>query len=72
MDKKKRISIEDKDGYSTIIVNNIENLYEKMKKNPRVGNKYKQMALWKFIEWIEHGITPKQFYKLQLLNDDPI
>jgi hypothetical protein len=41
----------------------------KLKKDIRIAQKYKKMDVLSFIEWVKKGITPKQFEKLQKINE---
>lgn len=55
------------DRYDTMRIDDVESLFANAKKDARVGDKYKKMVLSDFIKWLELGVTPKQFQKLDLL-----
>lgn len=70
--KKIRISKEINGYYETFLINDIEMFLDKLNSNARISKKFKTFNLEKFSEWIESGITPMQFKKLQNLNDNCI
>ncbi len=55
-------------GYDTAHISDVETLLDNVKKDVRVGKKYKKMTLSDFIKWLELGVTPYQFKKLCALN----
>lgn len=55
-------------SYETFDILEIDKFFEKLKADPRISNKYKKMNIAQFIEWIDRGVTPKQYAKLNHLN----
>jgi hypothetical protein len=40
-----------------------------LREDSRVAEKYKRMDAEEFRQWVEDGLTPKQFEKLQAINN---
>lgn len=55
-------------GYDTALMPDVETLLDNVKKDSRVGKKYKKITLPEFIKWLELGVTPFQFKKLCALS----
>ncbi len=65
-----RVSLITNDDYETFVIYDIDDfLLRKLRNDPRIAEKYKQMTKAEFIEWVEQGVTPKQYKKLHALND---
>lgn len=67
--KELRVSWMGNDEFETFIINDITNFLEHLKADPKISTKYKTMNEHEFREWVEQGISAKQFNKLKKLND---
>jgi hypothetical protein len=63
------ISILNEHDYDSFAVKDIEGLLNKIKGDKNVAPMYKSMNAESFKNWVEMGITRKQFEKLRMLND---
>lgn len=63
-----RVTILTDDSYESFVIVDIELFLHNLRQDPRVANKYKQMNIEEFKQWIDEGLTSKQFKKLQDLN----
>jgi hypothetical protein len=71
-DKDLRISIKDNHSYQTFYIKDIYAFFDKVQQDPNIAIKYKSMDIDSFMTWAKNDLTPKQFYKLQLINESLI
>lgn len=64
-----RITILRKDDYESFVIPDLEIFLERLKRNPKIADKYKRMDSEEFRQWVRDDITPEQFKKLKKLND---
>jgi hypothetical protein len=64
-----RVTIIRDDDYDSFVIPDIEVFLEHLRADPRIAEKYKSMDAEEFKQWVEDGLTPKQFEKLQALNN---
>lgn len=64
-----RVTIIRDHDYDSFLIPDIETFLVHLRADPRIAEKYKRMDATEFRQWVEDGLTPKQFEKLQALNN---
>jgi len=64
-----RVTIIKKEEYESFVILDIETFLEKLRNDPRVSSKYKNMDVGEFKQFVDDGVSPQQFIKLRALND---
>jgi hypothetical protein len=64
-----RVTVLRDNDYDSFVILDLENFLMHLKKDSKIGEKYKRMDAGEFRQWVEDGITPKQFEKLRALNN---
>ncbi len=64
-----KISTVINDEIEVLTIYDIDGFLEKLRNDPSVAKKYKEMGSEEFMEWAKTELTPRQFEKLQKIND---
>jgi hypothetical protein len=64
-----RVTILKNDSYESFIIPDVAQFLEKLRACPKISAKYKKMDAGEFRQWVEDELTPKQFEKLQKINN---
>lgn len=64
-----RVTILRDDDYDSFLIPDIDLFLIHLRKDSRIADKYKRMDAGEFRQWVEEGLTPKQFEKLQAINN---
>jgi hypothetical protein len=63
-----RVTLIRDDDYDSFLILDIDLFLTHLRNDPGIADKYKRMDAGQFRQWVEDGVTPKQFAKLQALN----
>lgn len=63
-----RISYFKGEDYDSFVIHDVERFMGRLRNDPRVAQRYKDMDFESFKAWADNGVTPKQYEKLQALN----
>jgi predicted DNA binding protein len=64
-----RVTIIRNDDYDSFVIPDVDMFLTHLREDSRVAEKYKRMDAEEFRQWVEDGLTPKQFEKLQAINN---
>ena len=64
-----RVTIIRDDDYDSFVIPDIEVFLSHLREDSKIADKYKRMDAEEFRQWVEDGLTPKQFENLQALNN---
>ena len=64
-----RVTIIRDDDYDSFLIPDVDLFLIHLRSDPKIAEKYKRMDAEEFRQWVEDGLTPKQFEKLQALNN---